>query len=192
MNASKGAAMKRLVLAVSAACLAVVAIVAASAILNEPSGAESGGPVPKVSRDDRIAVTSPLAPEVDSVIDLSTGSMKPLPDSIIRTVGKLVRGATVPAVAGTPPAPGSFLTVRGVARWIPARLRRARRRRAPTDLHRRHRRQRGAPADARSERCDFPRLVARQQHDRLRRVRAPRVRGPLRARCRHRQVHPAS
>jgi Tol biopolymer transport system component len=88
--------MKRLVLTISVATLAVVAIVAAGAMLCEPGGAESAGPVPKVSRDDRIAVASPLAPKVDSVIDLSTGSMKPLPDSIIRTLGKLDEGGLYP------------------------------------------------------------------------------------------------
>jgi WD40 repeat protein len=80
--------MKRLMLAFTAACLALVAIVAARAIPSDTGGAESAGPVPTVSREDRIAITSPLTPKVDSVIDLSSGSMKPLPDSIIRTVGR--------------------------------------------------------------------------------------------------------
>ena len=88
--------MKRLALALVAVCLAVVAIVAARAIVGETGGAESAGSVPKVSRDDRIAVTSPLAPKVDSVIDLASGSMTPLPGSIIRTVGKSYERAPYP------------------------------------------------------------------------------------------------
>src|SRR5215218_8131091 len=51
MNASKGAAMKKLVLALSAAGFVFVAIIAAPAILGDAGGAESAGPVPSAFTD---------------------------------------------------------------------------------------------------------------------------------------------
>jgi Tol biopolymer transport system component len=100
--------MKRLALAlaVSVTCLAVVAIIAAQAIPSDTSGAESAGPVPNavnletceyhpapkrgdLSLQAELALKPPPAgPNVDYVIDLKSGAMTPLPESIIRTAAK--------------------------------------------------------------------------------------------------------
>jgi Tol biopolymer transport system component len=94
--------MKRLVLALSATCLAVVAIVATRAILSDTGGAESAGPAPSAlgpgvnptaqgenaSPGAEISVTVPGAPKVDYVLDLTMGKRTPLPKAIIRSLGK--------------------------------------------------------------------------------------------------------
>jgi Tol biopolymer transport system component len=92
--------MKKLVLGLSAACVAVVAIAAIPAILSDAGGAQSAGPVPtalvlgtrpgeNASTDTAPSVTGrPGVPEVDYTIDLNTGVMTPLPKAIIRSVAK--------------------------------------------------------------------------------------------------------
>jgi len=98
--------MKKLVLALSVACLALVAIAATLAILSDAGGAKSAGPVPSAlilgtrpgenattraengSTSTGPSVTVPGVPAVDYVIDLNTGVMTPLPKAIIRSLGK--------------------------------------------------------------------------------------------------------
>jgi Tol biopolymer transport system component len=98
--------MKRSVLALSVACLALVAIAAVRAILSDAGGAESAGPVPNAVRPEtcerelapirgdtslkaELALKPPPpGPSVDYVVDLKSGAMTPLPESIIRTAAK--------------------------------------------------------------------------------------------------------
>jgi Tol biopolymer transport system component len=94
--------MKRLVLVLSATCLALVAIVATGVILSEGGGAESAGPVPSAlspgtrsgapgenaTPGAEISVTVPGAPKVDYLLDLNMGKMTPLPKAIIQSLGK--------------------------------------------------------------------------------------------------------
>jgi Tol biopolymer transport system component len=94
--------MKRLVLALSATGLALVAIVATGVILSDSGGAESAGPVPSaVSPGTRsgaqgenatpgaeMSVAVPGTPKVDYVLDRTMGKMTPLPKAIIRSLGK--------------------------------------------------------------------------------------------------------
>jgi Tol biopolymer transport system component len=105
MNASKGAAMKWLMLVLSAICLALVAILATQAILSDPGGAESAGPVPSAlsprpSPGEKATTpgenTTPGTetsakvhgvPKVDYVLDLYSGVKTPLPNAIIRSLG---------------------------------------------------------------------------------------------------------
>jgi Tol biopolymer transport system component len=105
--------MKRLVLALSATCLAAVAIVATRAILSDTGGAESAGPAPRAlgpgvnptaqgenaTPGAEIAVTVPGAPKVDYVLDLTMGKMTPLPKAIIRSLGKSGERGLYPAWA---------------------------------------------------------------------------------------------
>ena len=90
--------MNKLMLALSAACLAVVAIVATAVIVSDPGGAESAGPVPSVplgthpgenaSTDTGNSVRKSGVPRVDYMIDLNSGVMTPLPKAIIRSLGR--------------------------------------------------------------------------------------------------------
>jgi Tol biopolymer transport system component len=101
--------MKRLVLAISATCLVIAAIVATRAIVSDTGGAQSAGPVPsapgtkattpgeRASLDADISVRTPGMPKVDYVIDLNTGEKTPLPDAIIRSLGKSAEGDLYPA-----------------------------------------------------------------------------------------------
>jgi Tol biopolymer transport system component len=123
--------MKVLVLALSVACFALVASAATRAILSEPRGAESAGPVPSArnpgtrpgekattprqnaSTDTENSATEPGVPKVDYTIDLHTGVMTPLPRAIIRSLGKSSeprRGA--PGYAASPD--GSHLAYVGI------------------------------------------------------------------------------
>jgi Tol biopolymer transport system component len=92
----------RLVLALSATCLALVAIVATGAILSDGGGAESAGPVPSAlspgtrsgaqgenaTPGSEMSVTVPGTPKVDYLLDLTMGKMTPLPEAIIRSLGE--------------------------------------------------------------------------------------------------------
>jgi hypothetical protein len=98
--------MKTLVLALSATCLALVAIVATRAILSDTGAAESAGPAPSAlspgagpgvkptahgehaAPGAEFSVTVPGSPKVDYLLDLNMGEMTPLPKAIIRSLGK--------------------------------------------------------------------------------------------------------
>jgi dipeptidyl aminopeptidase/acylaminoacyl peptidase len=90
MNASKGAAMKPLVLALSAGCLAL-----ALAACGGNDAARSAGPVPSVPVEAEPAAApaaelsaATAVPEVDYVIDLDTGVTTALPENIIQSLGR--------------------------------------------------------------------------------------------------------
>jgi Tol biopolymer transport system component len=55
------------------------------------SRGESGKRVP-ASTDTEPSVTVPVVPKVDSVIDLNTGEMTPLPEAILRSLGRAAEG----------------------------------------------------------------------------------------------------
>lgn len=95
MNTSREATVKPLVIALAAASL-VFCVTACGG----GGGAQSAGPAPSVpgkkattpgdnaSADSEVLVTKSGVPKVDYTIDLSTGVMTPLPDSIIRSLAK--------------------------------------------------------------------------------------------------------
>ena len=94
MNVSRRATLKLLVLALSATCLALIAIVVTRAIVDDSGGAKSAGPVPSAlslkTRPGEKAATpfeTASVPRVDYVIDLRSGATTPLPDAIIRSLG---------------------------------------------------------------------------------------------------------
>lgn len=97
--------MKKLVLAVSVACLALAAIAATGAIRNEAGGAKSAGPVPSASAlraspgGKTTVVARGVVPRVDYVIDLNTGVMTPLPSAILRSLGTSDERSLYPSFA---------------------------------------------------------------------------------------------
>ena len=125
--------MKKLVLALSAACLALAAIFAIPEILSGGGGgARSAGPVPSAlvlsTRPGEKAtapgenaspggnsVTAPGVPEVDYTIDLNTGVMTPLPEAIVRSLAKLGDSGVYPSTSRYAASPdGSRLAYVGI------------------------------------------------------------------------------
>lgn len=72
----------------AAAVAAAIGLAALALILGTRSGAKATAPGENASSDTEIVVAQGAVPEVDYLVDLTTGVMTPLPKAIIRSLGK--------------------------------------------------------------------------------------------------------
>jgi hypothetical protein len=86
--------MTKIMLAVCAAFLSVVAIVATEAAVDDPGGAQSAGPVPGSPAATAASLPAADQPTVDYTLDLDNGLMTPLPDAIINSLGPTYVGVS--------------------------------------------------------------------------------------------------